>query len=115
MSANVQLPPTRTRHTTHVPAPIPSAQRKLKKQAQEERDTEIANSVAEWSAFTIKSAEDMGKKFNKKPRYFLDLFFQGGIHLVRKHTKTNPHNAFQSAKANELRESMLFNLFFYYT
>jgi len=113
MSANVQLPPVRARHTTHVPASVPTAQRKLNQTARDERNIEMAAAVADWGAYTIKRAEDLARKFNKKPRYFLDLFFQGGIHLVKKQAKTNTHNAFQSVKANELRDSTLFNFFFH--
>ena len=51
-------------------------------------------------------ATDLARRFNKKPRYFLDLFFQNGVHLVHKKTKVNAHNAFISMKAQELRDSV---------
>jgi hypothetical protein len=45
----------------------------------------------EWKAapkaYTLTLATDLGRRFNKKPRYFLDLFFQGGVHLVTKTRK----------------------------
>jgi UDP-N-acetyl-D-mannosaminuronic acid transferase (WecB/TagA/CpsF family) len=46
---------------------------------------------------------------NKKPQYFLDVFFQGGAKMVNHHSKTNAYNTFKSLKATELNEG-----FFYY-
>ncbi|KAF8954280.1 hypothetical protein BDZ97DRAFT_491743 [Flammula alnicola] len=43
-------------------------------------------------------------RFNKKPRYFLNIFFHGGARMVNHHEKINPHNAFISLKAQELRD-----------
>ena len=59
-------------------------------------------------ANTLMLAMDLAHRFNKKRRYFLDLFFQGGVHLVHKQMKVNPHNAFLSMKAQELHDSALF-------
>ncbi|KAF8179465.1 hypothetical protein BJ912DRAFT_804022, partial [Pholiota molesta] len=46
----------------------------------------------------------LAERFNKKPRFFLDAFFHGGVRMINHHEKVNPHNAFISRKANELRE-----------
>ncbi|KAJ7463589.1 hypothetical protein FB451DRAFT_1403611 [Mycena latifolia] len=45
------------------------------------------------------------ERFDKTPRYFLDIFYQGGARMVNSHTKVNAYNAFKSEKAAECREN----------
>ncbi|KAF8801633.1 hypothetical protein BYT27DRAFT_7261760 [Phlegmacium glaucopus] len=73
--------------------------------ASRKRQEDIDDAVREWKASTLTLATDLACRFNKKQRYFLDLFFQSGVHLVCKQTKVNPHNAFLSMKAQELRDN----------
>jgi hypothetical protein len=47
--------------------------------------------------------------FDKKPHYFLDLFFQGGSHMVNHHEKVNAYNTFKSLKAAQLHERTSFS------
>ncbi|KAJ7269468.1 hypothetical protein C8J57DRAFT_1066654, partial [Mycena rebaudengoi] len=55
-------------------------------------------------------AEELATRFDKKPRYFLDIFFQGSAHMVNHHEKVNTYNMFKSLKAADHREGMiLFN------
>ena len=71
--------------------------------------TEVSDeAVHDWKANTLTLAMGLVHRFNKKRQYFLNLFFQGGVHLVHKQTKVNPHNAFLSMKAQELHDSALF-------
>jgi len=95
-------------HTVSRKAPLTDAQRKEKSAASQRHQNEIDKAVCDWKATTLTLAMDLGRHFNKKPRYFLNLFFQGSVHLVHKQTKVNPHNAFLSMKAQELRDSVLF-------
>jgi hypothetical protein len=94
----------------HAPAegrkapPIPSHQRKEKLAVRQETQQEIDDAVAEWYQYTLAKADDLGKRFNKKPCYFLDIFFQGGAKMVTHRSKTNAFNAFKSLKAAELSE-----------
>jgi hypothetical protein len=53
-------------------------------------------------------ADNLGKRFNKKPWYFLDIFFQGGAKMVTHNNKMNTFNAFKSLKAVELNEGIYF-------
>ena len=64
----------------------------------------------EWVTETHKKAEELALRFDKKARYFLDIIFQGGAHMVNHHEKVNAHNAFKSEKAAELRESKCFSV-----
>ncbi|KAJ6493857.1 hypothetical protein DFH09DRAFT_946910, partial [Mycena vulgaris] len=44
--------------------------------------------------------------FDKKPQYFLNIFFQGGVHMVNHQEKANTYNVFKWDKANQLCEGM---------
>ena len=96
-------------HTISWRAPLTDAQRKERSAASQKCQEEIDEAVRDWKATTLTLVMDMARRFNKKPWYFLNLFFQGGIHLVHKQTKVNPHNAFLSMKAQELCDSALFS------
>lgn len=88
----------------HTSIPIPTHQRKEKLAARQERQRQIDDAVSEWYSYTLAKADELGKLFNKKPRYFLDMFFQGGVRMVNHRHKTNAYNAFKSLKAAELTE-----------
>lgn len=84
--------------------PIPAQQRKEKIAARQERQRQIDDAVSDWYSYTLAKADELGKTFDKKPRYFLDIFFQGGAKMVNHRHKTNSYNAFKSLKAAELSE-----------
>lgn len=105
-TTSLRLPPSRKRNRVSRRAPLTNAQRKERSVASGKRQEEIDEAVRNWKASTLTLASDLARRFNKKPRYFLDLFFQGGVHLVHKQTKVNPHNAFLSMKAQELRDGV---------
>jgi hypothetical protein len=90
------------------PPPIPSQQHKEKLAIHQENQRQLDDAVAEWYAYTLAKADDLGKRFNKKPRYFLDIFFQGRAKMVTHNNKTNAFNAFKSLKAAELNEGIYF-------
>jgi hypothetical protein len=100
-----RLPRSRTRHTVSSKAPLTHSQRKERTARTRKRRDEINEEVREWKASTLKLATDLARRFKKKPRYFLDHFFQGGVHLVTKQGKVNPYNAFLAMKSSELRLS----------
>ncbi|KAJ6565150.1 hypothetical protein DFH09DRAFT_875236, partial [Mycena vulgaris] len=54
---------------------------------------------------TLAKAEALATKFEKKTRYFLDAFFQSGVHMVNRQEVVNPYNAFKAQKAAEHREN----------
>jgi hypothetical protein len=63
----------------------------------------------DWWTYTEEKATELAKRFDKKERYFLDIFFQGGARMVNHHKEVSPYNAFKSEKAAELREGMWYN------
>jgi hypothetical protein len=97
---------TRVHHTLQKSAPITSKQKKEKKVQREENQAAIDAAVDEWFTSTMAKVNELAAQFNKKPRYFLDIFFHGGARMVYHHEKVNPHNAFMSLKAQELRDGM---------
>jgi hypothetical protein len=104
---SVRLPRSRVRYSTiSSKVRLTESQRKERSARSHKRRAEIEDAVGEWKAYTFTLATELGRRFNKKPRYFLDLFFQGGVHLVTKQGKVNAHNAFLAMKAQELRQSM---------
>ena len=88
------LPRSRARHTVSSKARLTESQHKERSACSQKCRAEIEDAVREWKAYTLTLATELGRCFNKKPRYFLDLFFQGGVHLVTKQGKVNAHNAF---------------------
>lgn len=66
----------------------------------------IDAAVDEWFESTTAKANELAELFNKKPRYFLNIFFHGGARMVHHHEKVNAHNAFVSLKAQEPRDGM---------
>lgn len=86
-------------------APVPAQQRKERKERHEKQQAEINAAVGEWYSYTLAKASSLGEQFGKKPRYFLDLFFQNGARMVHQRENVNAYNVFKSVKAMELAES----------
>ena len=106
---SVLLPPSRIRNpATSKPAAPTPAQRTARAERNSRLQTEISNAIDEWMKSTLNTASELARRFDKKERYFLDIFFQGGAHLTHKHTKVNAYNAFKHSKAEELRDGETF-------
>ena len=97
----------RLRHTQQKSVSLTSNQKREKKAQREENQAAIDIAVDEWFSSTTAKANELAERFNKKPRYFLDIFFHGGARMVYHHEKVNPHNAFMSMKAQELRDGTI--------
>ena len=106
---SVLLPPSRIRKpaTSKSAAPTP-AQRTARAKRNSQVQTEIGDAIDEWTKSTMNTASELARRFDKKERYFLDIFFQGGAHLIHKQTKVNAYNAFKHLKAEELRDGETF-------
>jgi hypothetical protein len=85
-------------------APLSAEEIKRKATARAEKQEKIDAAVDEWREYTNRIAHDLAEQFDMKPRYFFDIFFQGGAHMVNHQEKINPYNAFKSEKAAEARE-----------
>ena len=107
--SSVLLPPSRIRNlaTSKSAAPT-STQRKARAERNNRLQTEIGEAIDEWTKTTLNTASELARRFDKTERYFLDIFFQGGAHLIHKQTKVNAYNAFKHLKAKELRDGESF-------
>ncbi|KAJ6565110.1 hypothetical protein B0H10DRAFT_1759326, partial [Mycena sp. CBHHK59/15] len=85
-------------------APLTAIQAKEKREKRQTRQAEIDAAVDEWCSQTNEKATELAERFDVKPRFFLDIFFQGGAKMVHHQEKINPYNAFKSEKAAENRE-----------
>jgi len=104
--SSILLPPSRIREpASSKPAALTPSQRTARAERNSQLQTEISNAINEWTKTTLNTASELARRFDKKERYFLDIFFQGGAHLVHKQTKVNAYNAFKHLKAEELRDS----------
>ncbi|KAJ7284760.1 hypothetical protein C8J57DRAFT_1052911 [Mycena rebaudengoi] len=100
-----------TRIRIDKPAPKKSAphtrdELKEKKEKREFRQAAINEEVSKWCEYTNAKAQELADLYDMKPRYFLDIFFQGGARMVHHQEKINPYNAFKSEKAAEARLHM---------
>ncbi|KAJ6531520.1 hypothetical protein DFH09DRAFT_1284851 [Mycena vulgaris] len=85
-------------------APVPALQLKQKRVDREKKQGDIDDAVGEWRDFTFAKAEELAARFDMKARYFLDIFFQGGAHMINHQQKPNPYNAYKAERAAENRE-----------
>jgi hypothetical protein len=95
-------------HARNKQAPLTTHQRAQKQATHLEKQSGIDEAVQSWFSATIAQADELAEKFGKKPRYFLDLFFHGGAHMIQKRKKVNPWNAFTSMKAKEVNSGKYF-------
>jgi hypothetical protein len=79
------------RHMQHKSAPLTTKQKKEKAIEREANHAAMDAAVDEWFDFTTAKANELAEQFNKKPRFFLDIFFHGGARMVHHHEKVNAH------------------------
>ncbi|TFK59017.1 hypothetical protein BDN72DRAFT_738419, partial [Pluteus cervinus] len=84
-------------------APMTEAQCKVAKEERDVLQEQINDEVSAWFKYTKGKVAELSKKFNRSERYFYDLFFAAGAHMVHHHTKTNAFSAYLSLKAREIR------------
>ncbi|KAJ6626528.1 hypothetical protein B0H10DRAFT_1746922, partial [Mycena sp. CBHHK59/15] len=82
----------------------PHSRPRQKREERQSRQAKMDEAIGEWFAQTQATAEALAVRFHVKPRYFLDIFFQGGARMVHHHEKINPYNTFKALKAEECRE-----------
>ena len=103
-SQAVLVPPTRLRNTASSCSSLTNKQRKERAASNGLHQAQINEAVEAWKQSTLNTAADLANRFDKKERYFLDLFFQAGTHLVHQHKKVNAYNAYLHMKAEEMRD-----------
>jgi hypothetical protein len=95
-------------------APLTTEQQKEKAAARAEKQAHIDVYVQKWMEDMANLAATMATEFDMKPRYFLDIFFQGFAHMINHQDPINLYNAFKSFKAAEVCKGMyeIIHLFF---
>ena len=104
--------PRQRSSTTRPHIPIPAEQRAQRSEINRERREEVYAGIAAWETYTLSKAEELGERFNKHPRYFLDLFYQATSRLTSRHEKPNGFNVYKCKQMSEMRESMLIEFFY---
>ncbi|KAJ7033890.1 hypothetical protein C8F04DRAFT_957094 [Mycena alexandri] len=93
------------RHTTAKPrAPLGPEQKRERREARESKQERIDAAVSAWFSDTMALADKLAVEFDMQPKYFHELFFQGGARMVTHQEHVNPYNAFKSEKAAECRD-----------
>jgi hypothetical protein len=87
-------------------APLGAEQKKALKEKHDDKQERMDARVNKWFTDTMALAEELAIEFKVKPKYFHDVFFQGGARMVHHQQNINPYNAFKSEKAAECRERM---------
>lgn len=92
------------RHSSGSKPPITPEERKAKEDDAKDRKAKIDQDLTAWFTETRTKADELAIRHNKKARYFLDAFFQGGARMLHQREKPNPYNAFLHQKALELEQ-----------
>ena len=87
-------------------APLGADERKARKETAEAKQAEIDSALSKWSSDTLALANELAERYKQKPKYFLEMMFQGGAKMVHHQENVNPYNAFKAEKAAECRERM---------
>ncbi|KAJ7432593.1 hypothetical protein B0H11DRAFT_1661415, partial [Mycena galericulata] len=85
-------------------APLTTEQRHENQEKRQTKQAAIDAAISNWWDGTMALADDLAARYKQKPKYFLELMFQGGARMVNHQEKINPYNAFKAEKAAECRE-----------
>ncbi|KAK1227506.1 hypothetical protein PQX77_009482 [Marasmius sp. AFHP31] len=83
--------------------PMTRAERKRRRLERQTQYTAIKIRMAKLRRLVREECVQLGKDFRKKPRYFTDMFFQGGTRIHKPANKPSSFNAFISKKSRECR------------
>ncbi|KAJ7776644.1 hypothetical protein DFH07DRAFT_709853, partial [Mycena maculata] len=84
--------------------PLTAEKRKENAERRAEKRDGIDEALAAWWESTVALADDLSTRYKQKPKYFLEMMFQGSARMVHAQGKPNPYNAFRAEKAAECRE-----------
>ncbi|KAJ7205816.1 hypothetical protein GGX14DRAFT_568713 [Mycena pura] len=93
----------RTGNHSKKAAPLTAGQLEEKRAARNDKQARIDARVQQWMESTNELAQSMATEFDMQPRYFLDIFFQGGAHMINHQEAVNPYNTFRGLKSMEAR------------
>ncbi|KAJ7166463.1 hypothetical protein C8R43DRAFT_1122032 [Mycena crocata] len=85
-------------------APLGADKGKKQSDDRQTRQAAIDDALGKWFSDTMALAEYLSVRYKHQPKYYLEMMFQGGAHMINQHGKPNAYNAFKSIKAAECRE-----------
>ncbi|KAK1216214.1 hypothetical protein PQX77_021166 [Marasmius sp. AFHP31] len=94
---------TRNFKSTYVPVPITERLRRCRERRT--RAAAIRQSITEICQYIRDQCHALATTWKMKPKYFLDMVYQGGVRLTKPANKLNPFNAFKAVIAHERREA----------
>ncbi|KAJ7170391.1 hypothetical protein C8R43DRAFT_875920 [Mycena crocata] len=85
-------------------APLGPEERKVKNETRQTNQAAVDAAISKWFTETVALAEELSLKHKHKAKYYLEMMFQGGAHMINQQGKPNAYNAFKAVKAAECRE-----------
>ncbi|KAK1233846.1 hypothetical protein PQX77_002973 [Marasmius sp. AFHP31] len=83
--------------------PMTRAERRRRRVQRQTQDAAIKVRMAKLRRLVREECTQLGKDYKRKPRYFTDMFFQGGARIRKPANKASPFNTFISQKSREAR------------
>ncbi|KAK1216321.1 hypothetical protein PQX77_021058 [Marasmius sp. AFHP31] len=83
--------------------PMTRAERRRQGVQRQTQDAAIKVWMAKLRRLVCEECTQLGKDYKRKPRYFTDMFFQGGARIRKPANKPSSFNAFISKKSREAR------------
>ncbi|KAK1225661.1 hypothetical protein PQX77_011385, partial [Marasmius sp. AFHP31] len=87
---------------TYVPVTV--NERIRRKCNREKRTADVKASIAAIRRHIREKCIELGTKYKRKAKYFLDMVYQGGVRLTKPANNPNHFNSFKAVKAYERRE-----------
>ncbi|KAL0563803.1 hypothetical protein V5O48_018260 [Marasmius crinis-equi] len=85
--------------------PIPNTQVLKKSNERRKKASEIKQEIAKLRRYVRGRCNELAEIYDLKPRYFADMFYQGGVRNAKARNAPNPFNAFKSVMAHERRKA----------
>jgi hypothetical protein len=95
----------RRRRRTYVRQQVSPMERKRRRDAMHLNTAALDTAIEEWYQLTMKTAQELAKRFSHRPRWILDKMFYRGAH-VKKRNKTNAWNAWASQMCAKVNAGM---------
>ncbi|KAL0058670.1 hypothetical protein AAF712_014640 [Marasmius tenuissimus] len=103
--APASLMTKRTRNTKSKRAPLTRAEQERRRQARQMSNDQIRQQMAGLRRKVRHEFVVLGKEHKKDPKYFSDMFFQGGVRIGKPPREPSSFNVFVSEKAQTLRKA----------
>ena len=83
------------RRRAYICRQVSPEERRRRREATQQNTAALDTAIEQWFQLTMSTAQELGKRFNHRPRWILDKMFYCGAQ-VKKKNKTNAWNAWAS-------------------